>query len=158
MESAGGDWLRQVEPEVVELVVRHGQQVEREFGDLRCRLARLCPSHSVAILAAEAAASGMRTADVLRYCIVCRTDAKTVFDRLIKCVQVRGDGYLFILSTRSGMELWLLYRDVEEAFKSLNEILAEHHNIAIDDSHFDEFKKLVRERAAGCDFFILYDG
>jgi hypothetical protein len=157
MELVGGEWLKQIEPEVVELVVQRGRQVEREFGGLRCRLSRLCPSHSAAVLAVEAAASGMRPADVLRHCIVCRTDAKTVF-RLIKCVEVRGDGYLFIASTRGGMELWLLYRNIEEAFKSLNEILAEHHNVAIDDSHFEEFVKLVYERAARCDFSITYDG
>jgi tRNA threonylcarbamoyladenosine modification (KEOPS) complex Cgi121 subunit len=158
MESVGGEWLRQIDPEVVELVVRQGRQIEREFGGLRCRLARLCSSHSAAILAVEAAASGMRPADVLRYCIVCKTDAKTVFDRLIKCVEVRGGSYLFIVSTRGGMELWLLYSGVEDVFEGLNEILAEHHNIAIDDSHFEEFKKLIYERAARCDFSITYDG
>ena len=154
MESAG-EWLKQIEPEVVELVVRRGWQVEREFGDLRCRLARLCPPHSAAILAVEAAASGMRPADVLRYCIVCKTDAQTVFSRLIKCVEVRGDGCLFVVSTRGGDELRLLYGSVREAFESLNEILAEHHNIAIDGS-FDEFEKLVHERAAKCDFSVIY--
>jgi predicted RNA-binding protein YlxR (DUF448 family) len=153
MESDG--WLKQIEPEVVELVVRRGRQVEREFGDLRCRLARLCSSHSAAILAVEAAALGMKPADVLRYCIVCKTDAKTVFSRLIRCVEVRRGGYLFIASTRGGMELWLLYSDIKEAFESLNEILAEHHNIAIDDSYFDEFEKLVHERAAKCGFSVL---
>lgn len=126
---------RQIDPEVVELVVRRGLEVEYKFGDLRCRLARLCPSRSVAVLAVEAAALRMRPADVLRYCIVCETDAQTVFSRLIKCVEVSGDGYLFVVGTRSGRELYLLY--VKEAFESLNEILAEHHNIAIDDPHFE---------------------
>ena len=138
MESAGDEWLRQIDPEVVELVVRRGLEVEYKFGDLRCRLARLCPSRSVAVLAVEAAALRMRPADVLRYCIVCETDAQTVFSRLIKCVEVSGDGYLFVVGTRSGRELYLLYGGVKEAFESLNEILAEHHNIAIDDPHFDE--------------------
>ncbi len=143
-------WIEEIDPEVVKLIVWKDAKVEVTIGDLRCKLFRSCPSFAVALAAIEAAAAGVRPIDALRYCVSCKTDAKTVFDRLIRCVEVREDEYLFVVADRDGKELRLIYEDLDEAFENLNQFFTEHHHFAIDDSYFDEFVKLVHERSSRC--------
>jgi hypothetical protein len=117
-------------------VVWKDAKVQVTIGDLRCKLFRSCPSFAVVLTAIEAAAAGVRPIDALRYCVSCKTDAKTVLSRLIKCVEVRGDEYLFVATDRDGRELRLIYEDLDEAFGNFNQFFTEHHHFAIDDSHF----------------------
>ncbi len=144
------DWLKELDPEVVNLVVWKDAKAEVKVGDLRCRLFRMCPSYAVVLAAVEAAAAGIKPVEVLRYCVACKTDARTVFDRLVKCVEVREHDYLFVINTRDGKELRLIYDDLDEAFENLNELFAEHHHLAVDDSEYQEFVNLTYTRAAKC--------
>ena len=148
MESAG--WLKELDPEVIKLVVWKDAKVETKIGDLNCKLFRSCPSYAVVLTAIHAAAASVTPTEALRYCISCKTDAQTVFDRLIKCVEVREHEYLFVVADRGGREVRVIYEDLDEAFENLNEFFTEHHHLAIDDEYFGEFEKLVYERAAKC--------
>jgi hypothetical protein len=148
MESA--KWIQEIDPEIINLVVWKDAKAEVTIGDLRCKLFRSCPSFAVVLTAIEAAAAGVRPIDALRYCVSCKTDAQTIFNRLVKCVEVRDGEYLFVVTDRDGKELRLVYEDLDEAFENLNQFFTEHHHLAIDDSHFNEFIRLVHERSANC--------
>jgi hypothetical protein len=109
----------------------------------------MCPSHTAVFITIEALVNKMKPADLLKYCIVCKTDARTVFERFIRCVEVRDDGYLFVVRGRDG-DVRLIYEDLDGAFEDLNEMFAKHHHFAIDDRRYYEFARLVHERAAKC--------
>ncbi len=145
-----GEWFKQLDPEIVKLVAWGKQKaVETDVGGIRCKLVNNCLSSL--LVAVEAMVAGLRPVEALRYCIVCKTNAHVVFDNFIKCVEVRGaDEYMFVVSTRDGEELRVIYSNFDEAFEGLNEIIAEHHHVAIDDEYYDDFVWLVRMRSTEC--------
>ncbi len=140
-------WLKTLDPEVVKLVTQSDVKVETKIGDIDCKLDNMCMSTLLVIV--EALVNRMRPVDLLRYCIVCKTKASVIFDRFIKCVEVREDGYLFVVRTRDG-DLHLVFEDLNNAFDEINRLLSEHHHFAIDDRYYDEFKRLTYARATTC--------
>ncbi len=140
-------WLKTLDPEVVKLVTQSDVKVETKIGDIDCKLDTMCQSALLVIV--EALVNRMRPVDLLRYCIVCKTRASVIFDRFIKCVEVREDGYLFVVRTRDG-DLRLIFEDLDDAFDEINRLLSEHHHFAVDDRYYDEFERLTYARVTTC--------
>jgi len=81
---------------------------------------------------------------------VCKTDARTIYERFIKCVEVRNDEYLFVIRSNNNEELRLVFEDLDAAFDGINEILMKQPHFAIDEDDFETFKQLTYERATTC--------
>ena len=145
------NWIESLnlDPETVDRITMRGVKVETKIGDVICKLTSKCPSFTAVFIVIEALVNKMRPADLLKYCIVCETDAHTIFERFIRCVELREDGYLFVVRGRD-KDLRLIYEDLDMAFEDINNILKEHHHFAIDDREFYEFERLVHAHASQC--------
>ncbi len=67
----------------------------------------------------------------LRRCVVCRIDVFTLFERFVKCVEVSGDGYLFILY-RPGGVMHVFAGNLANALDMINERLMAQYRVVAD--------------------------
>jgi hypothetical protein len=143
------NWIETLDPDVVNKITMRGVKVEAKIGDVVCKLTSMCPSHTSVFITIEALVNKMKPTDLLKHCIVCKTDARTIFERFIRRVEVREDGYLFVVRGNDG-DMRLIYENLDDAFEDLNETPAKHHHFAIDDNEFYEFIRLTHARATQC--------
>jgi len=84
-------------------------------------------------------------ASELRRCVICRIDAFTLFERFIKCVEVSGDGYLFIIR-RDGGAIHVFADSPADAPDKINERLMAHYRVATDPD-LETFEALTKIHA-----------
>jgi hypothetical protein len=144
-------WVGTLNPDIINKVAMGEVEVETQIdGGIRCRLSTMCPPHAAVMITIEAMVNKMSPPELLRYCIVCKTDARTIYERFIKCVEVRKDEYLFVIRSNNNEELRLVFEDLNAAFDGINEILMKQHHFAIDEDDFEAFEQLTYERATTC--------
>jgi len=67
----------------------------------------------------------------LRRCVVCRIDVFTLFERFIRCVEISGDGYLFIIR-RDGGAIHVFADSLTSALDEINRRLLAQHRVIVD--------------------------
>jgi hypothetical protein len=70
-------------------------------------------------------------ASELRRCVVCRIDVFALFERFVKCVEVSGDGYLFVLH-RPGGVLHVYASNFADALDMINTRLMAQYRTAVE--------------------------
>jgi hypothetical protein len=147
------NWIEKLnlDPEIIWKIAYKEAKVKTRIGDICCTLDSMCPGHTSVFITIEAMVNKMRPAELLKHCIVCKTEARVIFDqlRLIECVEVRPDGYLFAIRRRDGT-ICLIYEDLDTAFEDINKLLSEQYHLAIDEGEFGAFERLVYERVSTC--------
>ncbi len=78
----------------------------------------------------------------LRRCVVCRIDVFTLFERFVKCVEVSGDGYLFVLN-RPGGVMHVFASNLANALGMINERLMAQYRV-IADADLETFETLTK--------------
>ena len=67
----------------------------------------------------------------LRHCVVCRIDVFTLFERFVKCAEVSGDGYLFIIR-RDGGVMHVHSTNLADALDEINRRLLAQYRVIVD--------------------------
>jgi len=78
----------------------------------------------------------------LRRCVVCRIDVFTLFEKFVKCIEVSGDSYLFILH-RPGGVLHVHANNPADALGEINRRLLAQHRVAVD-ADLETFETLTK--------------
>jgi len=81
----------------------------------------------------------------LRRCVVCRIDVFTLFERFVKCVEVNGDGYLFIIR-RDGGVMHVHSNNLADALDEINRRLLAQYRVAVD-TDLETFETLAKIHA-----------
>ncbi len=82
-------------------------------------------------------------ARVLRRCVVCRVDVYTLFERFVKCVEVSGDGYLFVLRRGDNGVMHVFANNPANALGMINERLVAQYRV-IADADLETFEALTK--------------
>jgi hypothetical protein len=78
----------------------------------------------------------------LRHCVACRVDVYTLFEKFVKCVEVSGDGYLFVLSRLGGV-LYVYASNPADALDEINKRLLAHYRV-VADADLETFETLTK--------------
>jgi len=70
-------------------------------------------------------------ASELRRCVVCTVDIFTAFERFIKCVEISGGGYLFIIR-RDGGAIHVFADSLTSALNEINRRLLAQYRVIVD--------------------------
>ncbi len=79
----------------------------------------------------------------LRHCVVCRIDIYTLFERFVKCVEVSGDGYLFILRRGDNGVIHVFANNPANALDMINERLMAQYRV-VTDADIETFETLTK--------------
>ncbi len=81
-------------------------------------------------------------ANELRRCVVCRIDVFALFEKFIKCVEISGDGYLYVLH-RPGGVLHVYASNLADALDMINRRLVAQYRAAVDED-LETFEALTK--------------
>jgi hypothetical protein len=83
----------------------------------------------------------------LRRCVVCRTDAYTLFERFVKCVEISGSSYLFIIRRHKNATIHVVADSTADALSRINKILMAEYRVVVD-ANIETFEALMKIYAA----------
>ncbi len=82
-------------------------------------------------------------ASELRRCVVCRIDVFTLFERFVKCVEVSGDGYLFVLRRSDNGVMHVFANNPANALVEVNRRLMAQYRV-VADADLETFETLTK--------------
>ena len=78
----------------------------------------------------------------LSSCIVCRIDVFTLFERFVKCVEVSGNGYMYVIRRNDGGAMHVFADSPADALKMINRRLMAHYRV-VADTDLETFESLT---------------
>ncbi len=82
----------------------------------------------------------------LRRCVVCRIDVFALFEHFVKCVEVSGDGYLFVLRRGNSGVVHVFSSNIANALGMINERLMALYRV-VADVDLETFEALTKTHA-----------